>query len=588
MNKLWDKFLLGLSCCAFMLAEGTDPSNITTLLLAVICSAILQIKPSSAVAYLSVIAYSSLCIFSKEALILAPLVLYDAFCTKFYPAMVLTFIGVLANIFTLGKDIFPLVALFLVSFTISTHSVLNEKLTKMLINTRDNSKELTTQLVEKNKAMQRNQDYEIYLATLKERNRIAREIHDNVGHMLTRSILQLGALSVINKDETVGEAINDLSGTLNTAMTSIRSSVHDLHDDSIALKPAVEDCIRPLKDRFAVSCDYDFSERMSRDVKFCFIGVIKEALSNTAKHSDGDSIKIIIREHPALYQLSIADNGSCPEKIDENGMGLANMRERAALAAGLALTMTVTAFADEPYTAYNYDYWDDAIPSQSAYRVEKTVTGADMGLDMNIVIIDDDKLVAMSLKTILESTGSVNVLAIGSCGEEAIELYTLLKPDVLLMDIRMNGMSGIEAGEKILAGYPDARILYLTTFSDDEYIIKAVLMGAKGDILKQDFESICPALETVMNRQTVFGSDVASKLPELLTNHSSFDFDHYGIVEKEQEIIEQVAKGLSNKEIASLLYLSEGTVRNYISTILEKLSLRDRTQLAIFYYTNIQ
>ena len=166
---------------------------------------------------------------------------------------------------------------------------------------------------------------------------------------------------------------------------------------------------------------------------------------------------------------------------------------------------------------------------------------------MNIVIIDDDKLVAVSLKTILESTGSVKVLAMGSCGEEAIELYSLLKPDVLLMDIRMNGMSGIEAGEKILAGYPDARILYLTTFSD-----------------------------------------VASKLPELLTNHSSFDFDHYGIVEKEQEIIEQVAKGLSNKEIASLLYLSEGTVRNYISTILEKLSLRDRTQLAIFYYTNIQ
>lgn len=207
---------------------------------------------------------------------------------------------------------------------------------------------------------------------------------------------------------------------------------------------------------------------------------------------------------------------------------------------------------------------------------------------MNIVIIDDDKLVAVSLKTILESTGSVKVLAMGSCGEEAIELYSLLKPDVLLMDIRMNGMSGIEAGEKILAGYPDARILYLTTFSDDEYIIKAVLMGAKGYILKQDFESICPALETVMNGQTVFGSDVASKLPELLTNHSSFDFDHYGIVEKEQEIIEQVAKGISNKEIASLLYLSEGTVRNYISTILEKLSLRDRTQLAIFYYTNIQ
>lgn len=207
---------------------------------------------------------------------------------------------------------------------------------------------------------------------------------------------------------------------------------------------------------------------------------------------------------------------------------------------------------------------------------------------MNIVIVDDDKLVAVSLKTILESTGSVKVLAMGSCGEEAIELYSRHRPDVLLMDIRMNGMSGIEAGEKILANFPEAKILYLTTFSDDEYIIKAVLMGAKGYILKQDFGSICPALETVMNGQTVFGSDVASKLPELLTNHSSFDFERYGIAEKEQEIIKQVAKGLSNKEIATLLYLSEGTVRNYISSILEKLSLRDRTQLAIFYYTNIQ
>lgn len=149
MNKLWDKFLLGLSCCAFMLAEGTDPSNITTLLLAVICSAIFQIKPSSAVAYLSVIAYSSLCIFSKEALILAPLVLYDAFCTKFYPAMVLTFISVAPALLLLEKTSSRL-PLFLVSFTISSRSVLNEKLTKMLINTRDNSK-LTTQLKGKTK-----------------------------------------------------------------------------------------------------------------------------------------------------------------------------------------------------------------------------------------------------------------------------------------------------------------------------------------------------------------------------------------------------------------------------------------------------
>ena len=207
---------------------------------------------------------------------------------------------------------------------------------------------------------------------------------------------------------------------------------------------------------------------------------------------------------------------------------------------------------------------------------------------MKVVIVDDDQLVALSLKTILEADARVTVVATGTDGTDAAALYRKEHPDVLLMDIQMKPVSGLDAAEEILQSDPQAKILFLTTFSDDAYIIKALDLGAKGYILKQDFESICPALETVMNGQTVFGSDVASKLPELLTNHSSFDFDHYGIVEKEQEIIEQVAKGLSNKEIASLLYLSEGTVRNYISTILEKLSLRDRTQLAIFYYTNIQ
>lgn len=207
---------------------------------------------------------------------------------------------------------------------------------------------------------------------------------------------------------------------------------------------------------------------------------------------------------------------------------------------------------------------------------------------MNIVIIDDDKLVAVSLKTILESTGNINVLAIGSSGEEAVELYPVHKPDVMLMDIRIKGMSGLEAGEKILASDRSAKILYLTTFSDDEYIVKALCIGAKGYILKQDFEGIAPALETVMKGQSVFGGQVASKLPELMQNKGRFDFESYDIGDKEQEIITLVAKGLSNKEIASRLFLSEGTVRNYISSILEKLTLRDRTQLAVFYYTNIE
>ncbi|MCI9082543.1 MAG: response regulator transcription factor [Lachnospiraceae bacterium] len=203
---------------------------------------------------------------------------------------------------------------------------------------------------------------------------------------------------------------------------------------------------------------------------------------------------------------------------------------------------------------------------------------------MNIVIVDDDRLVSLSLKTILESNNEIQVSAIGKNGKEAISLYKKYKPDVLLMDIRMETMTGLQAAEQILRQEPDANILFLTTFLDDEYIVRALHLGAKGYILKQNFESLVPALKAVANGQSVFGNEIITRLPEFLASSNSFDYTAKGITEKEQEIIELVSEGFSNREIAGQLYLSEGTIRNYLSSILEKLDLRDRTQLAVFYY----
>lgn len=216
---------------------------------------------------------------------------------------------------------------------------------------------------------------------------------------------------------------------------------------------------------------------------------------------------------------------------------------------------------------------------------------------MKVIIVDDDKLVAMSLKTIVESDKDIEVLATGGSGEEAIKLYDDFQPDVLLTDIRMQGMTGLEAGEQILSKHPDAKILYLTTFNDDEYIVRALSMGAKGYIIKQDFDSIIPSLKAVYSGQSVFGNEITEKLPNILNSSidkgaapqgdaSHFDFASHGLTEQEAEIVKCVADGLSNKEIADTLFLSEGTVRNYISNILSKLDLRDRTNLAIFYYKN--
>ena len=203
---------------------------------------------------------------------------------------------------------------------------------------------------------------------------------------------------------------------------------------------------------------------------------------------------------------------------------------------------------------------------------------------MKIIIIDDDCLVTEALKTILQINADVEVEAVGLGGIDACCLFREYRPDVLLMDIRMKGMSGLEASEEILKEDPDANILLLTTFLDDEYIIKALKLGAKGYLLKQDYSSILPALQAVYSGQTVFGQEIMTKIPALIRSGQTFDYSMYNINEREQEIIRLIADGYSNKEIAAELFLGEGTVRNYLSAILDKLQLRDRTQVAVFYY----
>ena len=228
---------------------------------------------------------------------------------------------------------------------------------------------------------------------------------------------------------------------------------------------------------------------------------------------------------------------------------------------------------------------------------------------MRLLIIDDDPFVSLSLKTILSAEEGIEVEGIGKSGEEAVTLYREYRPDILLMDIQMEGKGGLWAGREILKEDPEAKILYLTTFSDSEYIIEALKMGARGYLIKQEIDSIPPALQAVMSGQSVFGNEIVHRLPSLLSSQGADSHrdgaqreersflspgdtetadsslaEGWGLTDKEFEIVSLVAEGLNNREIARHLCLGEGTVRNYLSIILEKLNLRDRTQLAVFYY----
>ncbi len=204
------------------------------------------------------------------------------------------------------------------------------------------------------------------------------------------------------------------------------------------------------------------------------------------------------------------------------------------------------------------------------------------------MIVDDDPLVQESLKIILEKDGDIEVVRLCGSGREAVSAFAEAKPDLVLSDIRMEDMDGLQATSEILKIDPDAKVILLTTFLDDEYINQALKVGAKGYILKQDCASLSDAVRAVYGGQTVFGGKIVERLPDLLNRSESFRWEDYDITPKEKEIVELVAEGLSNKEIAQKMFLGEGTVRNMISSVLSKLDLRDRTQLACFYYQRIK
>lgn len=181
-------------------------------------------------------------------------------------------------------------------------------------------------LITKNKELLERQNDEIHMMKLTERNRIARDIHDTIGHALSRALLQTGALSAINESTAVQSAINELKETLTNSMNSIRNSVHDLKDEGIDLKSSILQILKGSGFKFSFS--FDVENEVPNEIKNCFFLVLKEAITNTTKHSNATQIVVTIIEHPAMYQILIADNGTKEPTQVGHGIGLRNIFER--------------------------------------------------------------------------------------------------------------------------------------------------------------------------------------------------------------------------------------------------------------------
>ncbi len=330
MEKILDKIIIFICSSIFLFSEGIDIYTVVPVIV-VVSIVSFNIAFDMPVVHIgSYIALLILCYFYPEFMHYIPLMCYDLFREPYrYVSVAVVFILYINfNELELIVVIWTAALIILTYFLKArTSTLLSIRYDSYLI--RDSLKEQSEKLKNRNKELLERQDYEITNATLNERNRIAREIHDTVGHLLSSSILQIGALLAITKDEMQKEYLTQIKDTLSSGMDSIRSSIHNIHEDSMNL----ENKLNELVENFTfceVKLNYKINTDFSMKEKYTLIYIVREALSNVMKHSNATAVNIIFAELPGFYQITIEDNGTNIKAADnkQKGMGISGMCDR--------------------------------------------------------------------------------------------------------------------------------------------------------------------------------------------------------------------------------------------------------------------
>lgn len=310
MERIIDYIILFFCSVILMLSTVSDSNAIIPICLAVSLTCFSIYFDNFVINLLIYLTFCILSLVIPLLMFFSPLILY-----KFFNRAYMYICLIYAGVFYLNYSDINIVQLCIILFLIFVSYLLKYRTDKYLDEKerfqkiRENLKDYNTKLNFKNHELLEKQDYEVTNATLNERNRIAREIHDSVGHILSSSILQIAALTSITKDETTKNYLLNINKTLTDGMNSIRSSIHNIHEDSIDLNLKIKELVDGF-DFCAINYTYDIEDDFSAKAKYTIIFIVKESLTNIIKHSNATSVTLSISQNPSFYKIDIHDNGT--------------------------------------------------------------------------------------------------------------------------------------------------------------------------------------------------------------------------------------------------------------------------------------
>jgi len=319
MSSLWDKLIVFTLSMMLYLTNTNDKYAVVLVLAAIILTSLESFFEGDLYNFIVFCSVILLSLFVPNAVFFLPLFAYDVCSTRWQWYILLAVIPVIQYLDKVSAiSLLFLLSIIILSCILQKKTAVFEKKQYQYNLLRDKITEKQMELENANRNLLEKQDYEVHLATLKERNRIAGELHDSIGHVLTSSLLQTGALIATCKDESARSNLMVLQKSLSSGMDDVRSSIHDLHDDSVDMYDEVRTMIKeftfcPVIIRYQVDTPPD------KKIRYAFLSILKEGFSNIVRHSNATEVSVVILEHPALYQLIIHDNGNTPDGKNTSG-----------------------------------------------------------------------------------------------------------------------------------------------------------------------------------------------------------------------------------------------------------------------------